>query len=139
MREKFEAQLHDAEVSEQAAINKCNDAKSKAAELTEQLSAMKGAYTQKERETDDVRQVLERMTRERDNLAQIIRGEFIDKITTLETECERLRQDMNETRRAHRDEIRQIKESNDAELDDRAVHLLFSANRWERRWGRGSW
>ena len=26
-----------------------------------------------------------------------------------------------------------------ADIDDAAVHLLFSANRWEKRWVRGGW
>ncbi len=46
---------------------------------------MRATLASKEREVADVRAVVDRLTRERDNLADVIRGEFSDRITLLET------------------------------------------------------
>eukprot|EP00042_Codosiga_hollandica_P018752 m.55708 g.55708 ORF g.55708 m.55708 type:complete len:978 (-) comp48907_c0_seq1:2666-5599(-) len=117
MKEKQEAQLKDVEQSERAALAKYNEMKQKHALAVEEVSTLRGGIAQRERELDDVRQLLERLTRERNNVAEIIRGEFIDRITTLEADVERSRGEVSDARRSHREEVRKLMENKDTELD----------------------
>jgi chromosome segregation ATPase len=54
-------------------------------QLNEETALLRATLASKEREVADLRAVVERLTRERDNLSDVIRGEFSDRMTLLET------------------------------------------------------
>ena len=120
VREKLELQVREVERSEQGALSRYNETRQLLSEATTELTAARGALQQREKELEEVRAVAARLTRERDNVTEVVRLEFTEKLATSERDVEQLRKALSEERTTHRAEVAEVMASKDRELD--AIH-----------------
>ena len=79
------------------------------AEAEGEQQRMKVVIKQKEQEIDDVKQLSEKLHKERDYVSDIIRQEFADRLVATEEENKRLKNDMSELKARHRLELERSK------------------------------
>ena len=63
-------------------------------------------------------QICDRLTNERNNVQDVIRQEFADRLVATEEENKRLKNEMSEMRARHKLELSRIKESKDEEMEE---------------------
>ena len=120
LREKYDAQIRDVERSEQVALSKFNECRQTIADLTSELSALKGAHAHTVRELDDVRAVATRLSQERENVTDIVRQEFEQALATAQHDSETLRKTLSDDHATHRAAVAALQAAKDQELD--ALH-----------------
>ena len=76
-------------------------------------------------------QICDRLTNERNNVQEVIRQEFADRLVATEEENKRLKNEMSEMRARHKLELTRIKESKEEEMEE--VHKRLVA------WGSYYW
>ncbi len=118
MRDKMEAQLRDAERSEQALLAKFNESKRRVVELSEEAASLRATLAQKQITLDENAATLGRLQMERDRVTEVVRAEFADHIALLERDLEAARRDHALAKASHRDELARIQAAKDAELDE---------------------
>ena len=63
-------------------------------------------------------QVCDRLTKERNNVQEVIRQEFADRLVATEEENKRLKNEMSEMRARHKLELQRIQESKEEEMEE---------------------
>eukprot|EP00041_Stephanoeca_diplocostata_P020358 m.453723 g.453723 ORF g.453723 m.453723 type:complete len:878 (+) comp21554_c0_seq2:287-2920(+) len=118
MQQKMRNQLEDAEQAERATLAKYNDARQRLVEASEELSSVRGILVQREQDLARAQEVSERLSSERDKVADIVRVEFAESLATSEALVESLRRDLREAKETSYREIENVRSAKDAELDD---------------------
>jgi 5-azacytidine-induced protein 1 len=125
LREKFDSQLRDLERSEQTALAKYNECRQTLADATAELAILRGTAAQRDKELEEVRTLAARLTKERDNVTDVVRKEFDDKIAALEADVDSLRKQLTEERTTNRKELADVQAAKDDELE--AIHQRVRA------------
>ncbi|XP_033630551.1 centrosomal protein of 131 kDa-like [Asterias rubens] len=118
IRDKYEAELREIELSERNTQDRYNDMKARLADVEGETIRLKGLMKQKEQEVQDVKKICDRLTNERNNVQDVIRQEFADRLVATEEENKRLKNEMSEMRARHKLELSRIKESKDEEMEE---------------------
>ena len=79
IREKCEAELAEVERLERGTQEKLTSAKRELGEREGEVARLRSLLRQKEEEVKQVGEVAERLTRERDNVTDVVRQEFADR------------------------------------------------------------
>ncbi|XP_072044275.1 centrosomal protein of 131 kDa-like [Amphiura filiformis] len=118
IRDKYEAELKEIELSERNTQERYNELKAKLGEVEGENIRLGGLLKQKEQEVDDVKKVCDRLTKERNNVQEVIRQEFADRLVATEEENKRLKNEMSEMRARHKLELQRIQESKEEEMEE---------------------
>ncbi|XP_060796222.1 centrosomal protein of 131 kDa isoform X1 [Neoarius graeffei] len=116
VREKYEAELRELERSEQAALEKHREMKKKHAEMEGELLRLQSLLTQKEQEITDIMQIRDKLSKERQSLAEVIREEFAERLVVMEEENKRMKVEVAEVRARLRLEVERISREKEEEL-----------------------
>ncbi|XP_072882405.1 centrosomal protein of 131 kDa isoform X3 [Hemitrygon akajei] len=125
VRHKYETELRELEHSERNLQERCNELKAQLMEAEGETIRFKGLLKYKEQEIEDIRKIKDRLTEERNSLAEVIRQEFADRLVSTEEENKRLKTEMSEMRARHRLEIERITKEKEEELEE--VHKRVKA------------
>lgn len=82
IREKCEVELAEVERSERSVQEKLTTFKQQLGEREGEMARLKSLLRQKEEEVREVGAVADRLTKERDNVTDVVRQEFADRLTT---------------------------------------------------------
>ncbi|XP_078691966.1 centrosomal protein of 131 kDa-like [Branchiostoma floridae x Branchiostoma belcheri] len=118
MREKYEAEMRELERSERTAMDKYNDMKAELIEVEGENARLKGLLRQKEQELEDINKVKERLTQERNNMSEVIRQEFADRLVATEEENRRVKNEISEMRARHKMELDRITREKEEEMEE---------------------
>lgn len=118
VKDKFDAQLRDAEQSEQACIAKYNAARQRLVESNEECASLRGAMAQRDRDLAAEREIASRLTAERDRVSDIVRVEFSDKLASAEAENVQIHKELEEARASHRDATANLQNEKERTLDE---------------------
>ncbi|XP_078231030.1 centrosomal protein of 131 kDa isoform X24 [Callithrix jacchus] len=94
LRDKYEAELSELEQSERKLQERCSELKGQLGEAEGENLHLQGLVRQKERALEDVQAMNQQLTRERSNLAQVIRQEFQDRLAASEEETRQARAEL---------------------------------------------
>uniref|UniRef100_A0A4W3K7S4 Centrosomal protein 131 n=1 Tax=Callorhinchus milii TaxID=7868 RepID=A0A4W3K7S4_CALMI len=127
VREKYESEFRDLERSERALQERYNELRARLMESEGENARFQGLFRQKEQEVEDIRKVTikDRLTEERNSLAEVIRQEFADRLVMTEEENKRLKTEMSEGRARHRLEVERVTREKEEELEE--VHKRVKA------------
>ncbi|XP_069786037.1 centrosomal protein of 131 kDa isoform X2 [Narcine bancroftii] len=125
IRNKYESELRELEHSECKLQERCNELKAKLMEAEGETIRFKGLFKYKEQEIEDIRKIKDRLTEERNSLADVIRQEFADRLVSFEEENKRLKTEASEMRARHRLEMERITTEKEEELEE--VHKRVKA------------
>ncbi|XP_072098498.1 centrosomal protein of 131 kDa [Mobula birostris] len=125
VRHKYETELRELEHSERNLQERCNEFKAQLMEAEGETIRFKGLLKYKEQEIEDIRKIKDRLTEERNSLAEVIRQEFADRLVSTEEENKRLKTEMLEMRARHRLEIERVTKEKEEELEE--VHKRVKA------------
>ncbi|XP_060700450.1 centrosomal protein of 131 kDa isoform X2 [Hemiscyllium ocellatum] len=118
VRHKYESELRELERSERNLQEKCNELKARLMDAEGETIRFKGLFRYKEQEIEDIRKINDRLTEERNSLAEVIRQEFADRLVSTEEENKRLKTEMSEMRARHRLEVERITKEKEEELEE---------------------
>ncbi|KAJ8038079.1 hypothetical protein HOLleu_19055 [Holothuria leucospilota] len=118
IRDKYEAELKEIELSERNTQERYNEIKAKLAEVEAENFRVQGLLKQREQEVEDIKKVCSRLTSERNNVQEVIRQEFADRLVATEEENKRLKNEMSEMRARHKLEISRIETSKEEEMEE---------------------
>ena len=79
MREKCEAELSEVERSERSTQEKLTTAKREMGEREGEIARLRSLLRQKEEEVNQVGEVAAKLSKERDNVTDVVRQEFADR------------------------------------------------------------
>ncbi|XP_078427313.1 centrosomal protein of 131 kDa isoform X2 [Cetorhinus maximus] len=118
VRNKYEAELRELERSERNLQERCNELKARLMDAEGETIRFKGLFRYKEQEIEDIRKINDRLTEERNSLAEVIRQEFADRLVSTEEENKRFKTEMSEMRARHRLEVERITKEKEEELEE---------------------
>uniref|UniRef100_UPI00398EE44B centrosomal protein of 131 kDa isoform X2 n=1 Tax=Pristiophorus japonicus TaxID=55135 RepID=UPI00398EE44B len=118
VRHKYESELRELERSERSLQERCNELKAQLMEAEGETIRFKGLFRYKEQEIEDIKKIKDRLTEERNSLAEVIRQEFADRLVSTEEENKRLKTEMSEVRARHRLEVERITKEKEEELEE---------------------
>ncbi|XP_072168019.1 centrosomal protein of 131 kDa-like [Diadema setosum] len=118
IRDKYESELREVESSEKRTQEKHNELKGQLAEVEGENLRIQGLLKQKEHEVAEVRKVCDRLSKERNNVEEVIRQEFADRLVAVEDENKRVKNEISEMRARHKLELTRIQESKEEEMEE---------------------
>ncbi|XP_041073377.1 centrosomal protein of 131 kDa isoform X3 [Carcharodon carcharias] len=118
VRNKYEAEQRELERSERNLQERCNELKARLMDAEGETIRFKGLFRYKEQEIEDIRKINDRLTEERNSLAEVIRQEFADRLVSTEEENKRFKTEMSEMRARHRLEVERITKEKEEELEE---------------------
>ncbi|XP_038633015.1 centrosomal protein of 131 kDa isoform X3 [Scyliorhinus canicula] len=118
VRHKYEAELRELERSERNLQERCNELKGRLMDAEGETIRFKGLFRYKEQEIEDIRKINDRLTHERNSLADVIRQEFADRLVSTEEENKRLKTEMSEVKARHRLEVERVTKEKEEELEE---------------------
>uniref|UniRef100_A0A3B1JT43 Centrosomal protein 131 n=1 Tax=Astyanax mexicanus TaxID=7994 RepID=A0A3B1JT43_ASTMX len=116
VRDKYEAELREAEQSERAAVEKQQEVKKRLVEVEGEMLRLQTLLTQRDQEITDITQVRDRLAEERRSLAEVIRQEFADRLVETEEENRRMKGEVAEVRARLRLEVERLSREKEEEL-----------------------
>jgi 5-azacytidine-induced protein 1 len=87
-------------------------------ELQGTVSQLELQLKRKERELEDNKEVSNRLMSERDNMADIIRQEFVDRLVATEEESKQIKNEMSELKARHKVEVEKVTKDKEKELSE---------------------
>ncbi|CAH8577287.1 unnamed protein product [Schistosoma turkestanicum] len=127
VREKFQAEIEELERSERQAMEKYCQMKTQYLDKEHEADRLRSQLTQKEQELAEVRLLYEKLNHERQNISDVIRQEFADRLVFVEEENRSMKREVAEFKarikaeqERHEKEIDAIKKLNNSEIE--AVH-----------------
>ncbi|XP_022092605.1 centrosomal protein of 131 kDa-like [Acanthaster planci] len=118
IRDKYEAELREIELSERNTQERYNEMKARLADVEGENIRISGLMKQKEQEVKDIKKICDRLTTERNNVQDVIRQEFADRLVATEEENKRVKNEMSEMRARHKLELSRIQESKEEEMEE---------------------
>ncbi|XP_070793795.1 centrosomal protein of 131 kDa isoform X5 [Pituophis catenifer annectens] len=118
MRDKYELELRELELSERKFQERCNELKGRLLEAESETVRLQGLLRQKEQEVEDIRKVKDQLAQERSSLSEVIRQEFADRLVTTEEENKHLKIEMAELRARQRLELDRVMREKEEELEE---------------------
>ncbi|XP_069695012.1 calponin homology domain-containing protein DDB_G0272472 isoform X2 [Periplaneta americana] len=129
LKEKFDAEIKDMEESEKALKNKYNDIKGILVEKEDEVINLKANARQLDKELEEAKKIVDRLSGERIDMKEIIRKEFQEQLSTAEEENIKLREEMAELRAKHKLELASKVEEMGRVTADREMQLQQVYNR----------
>ena len=135
-REKFEAELAEVERSERSTQEKLTSTKQELGEREGEVARLRSLLRQKDEEVCRVGEVAAKLSKERDNVTDVVRQEFADRLilhlvmvtnimvylccrlVSTEEENKRIKIEMSELRARHRLELEQAQRDKERELEE---------------------
>jgi 5-azacytidine-induced protein 1 len=127
IRDKYETELKEVEKSEKNTLQKFNSMKVQVTELESQVIKLRSQLRLKEEEVNEVNEIATRLTRERDQFADVVRQEFSDQLVRLEQENREVKMEMTEIISKHKFELERLQRNKERELSEvheRVKHAL---------------
>ncbi|CAH8630299.1 unnamed protein product [Schistosoma intercalatum] len=128
VREKFQAEIEELERSERQAMEKYCLMKTQFLDKEHEADRLRSQLTQKDQEFAEVRLLYEKLNQERQNISDVIRQEFADRLVYVEEENRSMKRELAELKarlkaeqERHEKEIDAIKKLNNSEIE--TVHL----------------
>ncbi|NWH71334.1 CP131 protein, partial [Piaya cayana] len=118
IRDKYEVELQELERSERKLQERCNELKGRLAELEGENIRLQSLLKHKEQEVEEAQKARDQLVEERNNLAEVIRHEFADRLVGTEEENKRLKMEMAEMRARQRLELVRVVREKDKELEE---------------------
>ncbi|XP_058026036.1 centrosomal protein of 131 kDa isoform X2 [Ahaetulla prasina] len=118
MRDKYELELRELELSERKFQERCNELKGRLLEAESETVRLQGLLRQKEQEVEDIRKVKDQLAQERSSLSEVIRQEFADRLVTTEEDNKHLKIEMAELRARQRLELDRVMRDKEEELEE---------------------
>ncbi|XP_070596290.1 centrosomal protein of 131 kDa isoform X2 [Erythrolamprus reginae] len=118
MRDKYELELRELELSERRFQERCNELKGRLLETESETVRLQGLLRQKEQEVEDIRKVKDQLAQERSSLSEVIRQEFADRLVTTEEDNKHLKIEMAELRARQRLELDRVMRDKEEELEE---------------------
>ncbi|CAL8304469.1 unnamed protein product [Lota lota] len=116
VREKYEVELRELEISERASVEKQQQLRKLQMETEGELIRLQGLLRQRDQEMEDVVQSRDKLAEERRSLAEVIRQEFAERLVETEEENRRMKVEVSEVRARLRLEVERITREKEAEL-----------------------
>ncbi|XP_068610587.1 centrosomal protein of 131 kDa [Brachionichthys hirsutus] len=116
VREKYETELKELELSERAAVEKQRELRKRQLETEAELIRLGALLRQKEQENEDIAQTRDKLVDERRSLAEVIRQEFADRLVMTEEENRRMKVEVSEVRARLRLEVERVTREKEEEL-----------------------
>nr|CAH8871310.1 unnamed protein product [Trichobilharzia regenti] len=124
VREKFQTEIEELERSEKQAMEKYCQMKTQFLDKEHEADRLRSQLTQKDQELTEVRVLYEKLNQERQNISDVIRQEFADRLVLVEEENRSIKRELAESRaRAkaehdrHEKEIEAVKKLNNSEIE----------------------
>ncbi|CAH8620300.1 unnamed protein product [Heterobilharzia americana] len=124
VREKFQAEIEELERSEKQAMEKYCQMKTQFLDKEHEADRLRSQFTQKDQELAEVRVLYEKLNQERQNISDVIRQEFADRLVFVEEENRSVKRELAECKarikaeqERHEKEIDAIKKSNNSEIE----------------------
>ncbi|KAF6768704.1 hypothetical protein AHF37_08628 [Paragonimus kellicotti] len=124
IREKLGAEISELERSEKQAMEKYCEMKTKLLDKEHESDRLRIQLQQKEEEISEVRSLYEKLHQERQNMSDIVRQEFADRLVSVEEENRSLKRNLAELKarlaaeqERNETELRAVKQANAAELE----------------------
>lgn len=124
VRDKLTAEIVELERSEKHAMEKYREMKTKLLDKEHECERYQISGKQKEEEITEIRAQYEKLSKERQNISDIVRQEFADRLVLAEEENRTLKRDAAELRARlmseqgkHEAELNAVKHSTQAELE----------------------
>ncbi|KAM4844082.1 centrosomal protein of 131 kDa [Thomomys bottae] len=108
LRDKYETELSELEKSERKLQERCTELKGRLGEAEGEKEQLRALMRQKEKELEDVRAVNTQLSGERNNLSQVIRQEFADRLATSEEENRQVKAELAELRARQQRELEEM-------------------------------
>uniref|UniRef100_A0A2H6NCQ4 Uncharacterized protein n=1 Tax=Micrurus carvalhoi TaxID=3147026 RepID=A0A2H6NCQ4_9SAUR len=118
MRDKYELDLRELDLSERKFQERCNELKGRLLETESEVVRLQGLLRQKEHEVEDIRKVKDQLSQERSSLSEVIRQEFADRLVTTEEDNKHLKIEMAELRARQRLELDRVMRDKEEELEE---------------------
>ncbi|XP_013926893.1 PREDICTED: centrosomal protein of 131 kDa [Thamnophis sirtalis] len=118
MRDKYELELRELELSERKFQERYNELKGRLLETGSETVRLQGLLRQKEQEVEDIRKVKDQLAQERSSLSEVIRQEFADRLVTTEEDNKHLKIEMAELRARQRLELDRVMRDKEEELEE---------------------
>lgn len=125
IREKYESEMREVEISEKQAMDKYNEMKARLTEVEGENECLKVQMRQREQEVKELQKLTDKMHKERDRVSDIIRQEFADRLVFTDEENKRIKTEISELKARQRieldkakDEIEDIKKQKDEEMEE---------------------
>ncbi|XP_073410800.1 centrosomal protein of 131 kDa-like, partial [Dendrobates tinctorius] len=118
VRDKYESELQELELSEKKSHDRCNQLKERMTELEGEQIRLQGLMKQREQEVDDLGKITDRLNEERRSLSDVIRQEFADRLVSTEEENKRLKIEASEAQARHRLELERVTREKEEELEE---------------------
>ncbi|KAI1886441.1 hypothetical protein AGOR_G00195790 [Albula goreensis] len=116
VREQYEAELREAELTERALQDRHKELKLKHSETEAQLLHLQVLLRHKDQEVQDLSQIRDKLSEERRSLAEVIRQEFADRLVATEEENRRVKVEVSELRARLRLELERVTREKEEEL-----------------------
>ncbi|CAH8650424.1 unnamed protein product [Schistosoma margrebowiei] len=128
VREKFQAEIEELERSERQAMEKYCLMKTQFLDKEHEADRLRSQLTQRDQELAEVRLLYEKLNQERQNISDVIRQEFADRLIYVEEENRSMKRELAELKarlkaeqERHEKDIDAIKKLNNSEIE--TVHL----------------
>ncbi|XP_077184361.1 centrosomal protein of 131 kDa isoform X7 [Paroedura picta] len=118
VRDKYEAELQELELSERKLQERCSEFKGRLSEAEGEIVHLQSLLRQKEQEAEDIRKVRDQLAQERSSLSEVIRQEFADRLVDTEEENKRLKGEIAELRARQRLELDRVTREKEEELEE---------------------
>ncbi|XP_033095874.1 centrosomal protein of 131 kDa-like isoform X2 [Anneissia japonica] len=118
IRDKYEGELREMELSERNTQERYNDTKARLADVEGDNIRLNSLIKQKQEDVNSIKQECDTLSKERKNVQEVIRQEFADRLVATEEENRRLKNEMSEMRARHKLEIERIEKSKEEELEE---------------------
>ncbi|KAK4476159.1 hypothetical protein MN116_001375 [Schistosoma mekongi] len=124
VREKFQAEIEELERSEKQAMEKYCLMKTQFLDKEHEADRLRSQLVQKDHELAEVRVLYEKLNQERQNISDVIRQEFADRLVFVEEENRLMKRELAEFKarmkaeqERHEKEIDEIKRLNNSEIE----------------------
>ncbi|CAL8098278.1 unnamed protein product [Calicophoron daubneyi] len=127
IREKLGAEISELERSERQTLDKYCEMKTRLLDKEHESDRLKIQLNQREEEMAEVRVLYEKLNQERQNISDVVRQEFADRLVSVEEENKMFKRNLAELKarlskeqERHEKELNSLTKTNEAELE--AVH-----------------
>ncbi|CAI2736815.1 unnamed protein product [Schistosoma spindalis] len=124
VREKFQAEIEELERSERQAMEKYCLMKTQFLDKEHEADRLRSQLTQKDQELTEIRLLYEKLNQERQNITDVIRQEFADRLVYVEEENRSMKREIAELKarlkaeqEKYEKEIDSIKKLNNSEIE----------------------
>eukprot|EP00117_Sycon_ciliatum_P020002 scpid16263/ scgid17949/ 5-azacytidine-induced protein 1; Centrosomal protein of 131 kDa; Pre-acrosome localization protein 1 len=116
LRDQHATEMREMERSERDAVERYSEMKSELSDSKAEVARQHVAMTQKDVELTETNKMLERLNKERDNVTDIVRQDFANRLVSTEEENKRIKTELAELTARHTYQLKRVEEEKQAQL-----------------------